>query len=89
MALTKLHTLDLSENLLQTLPSNFYEMQSLVRAHVYQNFHKAGLWLHKNPLSTPPRHIWQTEDPKQIYTYMKKLRVRLLRQQLTDDKIII
>ena len=73
--MTQLHTLDLTENLLQALPANFYEMKSLVRAHGYQNFHKYGLWLHKNPLQTPPEHVWKTEDTQQIYTYMKKLRV--------------
>ena len=75
ISLKELHTLDLTDNKLSTLPVNFYRMRSLKKAHCYQNFHKYGLWLHLNPLVTPPQEIWKTEDPEKIYTYMKKLQV--------------
>ena len=73
--LTDLETLDLTDNQLNSLPVNFYKMTGLKSAHTYQKIHKHGLWLHKNPLTVPPQHIWKTDKPSKIYTYMKKLQV--------------
>ena len=75
VALAQLHTLDLTANNLAALPANFYEMRGLKQAHGFQNFHKHGLWLHQNPLKTPPKEVWRTEDPQKIFEYMKRLRV--------------
>ena len=50
-------------------------MRGLKQAHGFQNFHKHGLWLHQNPLKTPPKEVWRTEDPQKIFEYMKRLRV--------------
>ena len=46
---------------------NFYKMRKLIAAHCYEKFRKAGLWLHKNPLTTPPQEIWKTDNPDKIY----------------------
>lgn len=76
MELKELHTLDLTDNSLASLPMNFYLMSdSLTTAHRYQKMHKHGLWLHKNPLHTPPQQVWKTDNPHNIYNYMKKLQV--------------
>ena len=76
VGLSELHTLDLTSNNLTSLPGNFFEMRSLKKSHGFQNFHKHGLWLHKNPLKIPPKEVWQNEEPQNIFDYMKKLRVR-------------
>ena len=64
---TELTTLDLTDNKLRSLPMNFYMMKKLTTAHCYEKFRKAGLWLHKNPLTTPPQEIWKTDNPDKIY----------------------
>ena len=74
--LERLETLDLTSNNLNSLPTNFYQMQKLTSAHMYQKFHKYGLWLHKNPLKTPPPEVWRTDNPQIIYTYLKKLQIK-------------
>ena len=84
--LEQLETLDLTENKITSLPLNFYKMKMLKSAHMYQKFHKYGLWLHLNPLTTPPQEVWQTEDPQRIYDYLKRLQIQrtenLQRQKL-------
>jgi len=84
--LEKLETLDLTENKIASLPLNFYLMKNLKRAHTYKKFYKYGLWLHLNPITVPPQNVWKTEDPQNIYNYMKRLEIRqtknLRRQKL-------
>ena len=83
-----LETLDLTENKITSLPVNFYKMQSLKTAHGYSKFRKHGLWLHKNPLTSLPREIWQTTNPEKIYTYLKKLKI-MKTENLQRQKLII
>ncbi len=86
--LTQLETLDLTGNQIKALPIKLYKMTGLKAAHSYQKFHKYGLWLHKNPLITPPQEVWQTENPEQIYRYLKKLQIKQT-ENLQRQKLIL
>ena len=86
--LTELETLDLTSNQISALPICFYKMTSLVKAHTYDKLTKAGLWLHRNPITVPPQDIWKTEDPSKIYTYLKKLEI-MRTENLQRQKLIL
>lgn len=86
--LEELETLDLTGNEITTLPVNFYQMKKLKTAHTYCKFRKHGLWLHQNPLTSPPREIWQTDDPDKIYKYLKKLKI-MKTENLQRQKLIV
>ena len=84
--LSELEVLDLTDNKLTSLPINFFRLKKLITAHSYHKLHRHGLWLHKNPLEEPPEQIWKTDDPNEIYNYLKKLQIsttdNLQRQKL-------
>lgn len=87
--LQELVTLDLTANLLQALPETMLKMKKLNSAHNYHKFRKHGLWLHKNPLSTPPQAIWKTNDPAKIYNYLKTSQVEKLKYSQRQKLIIL
>lgn len=74
--LNDLDTLDLTKNRLRELPTCLYQMQSLSALHVYRQLHKHGLWLHQNPLIVPPPQVWQTDDIRAIYDYLRRYEIR-------------
>ena len=74
--LDELETLDLTNNRLRQLPTCMYRMKKIVSAHTFCKLHRYGLWLHKNPLVVPPPQVWQTEDVKMIYDYLRKYEIR-------------
>ena len=86
--LVNLETLDLTANEIKTLPVQFFNMKRLRAAHTYQKFHKYGLWLHKNPLTTPPPEVWKTDDPENIYRYLRKLQIKQT-ENLQRQKLIL
>lgn len=87
--LQELVTLDLTGNLLEALPETMLKMKKLTSAHNYHKFRKHGLWLHKNPLSTPPQAVWKTDNPAKIYNYLKTCQVEKLKHSQRQKLIIL
>ncbi|XP_013397007.1 malignant fibrous histiocytoma-amplified sequence 1 homolog isoform X2 [Lingula anatina] len=85
--LYRLETLDLTDNGLTSLPLNLYKLSRLTSAHSYHLLFKTGLWLNKNPLVTPPEHVWKTTDIQKIYVYLQQLKIA--RTQLLRLKLIL
>ncbi|XP_074660755.1 malignant fibrous histiocytoma-amplified sequence 1 homolog [Tubulanus polymorphus] len=73
--LANLDTLDLTANQIAELPIDMYKLSSLTTAHCYRKLFKHGLWLHLNPLTLPPEQIWKTDNPKNIYDYLKRWKI--------------
>ena len=86
--LSHLDTLDMTGNNIEALPVTFYKMKSLKMLHVYCKFQKHGLWLHRNPLKTPPHHIWKGDDIEKVYTFLRKLQI-MRTENLQRQKMVV
>ena len=73
--LVELNTLDLTGNKIAKLPLNLHQLKNITVAHSYYKLSKHGLWLHQNPLTSPPPHVWKTDNPSQIFQYLKKMQI--------------
>ena len=82
----QLQTLDVTDNEIKSLPMAMHQLTKLTEAHGFHKLKKNGLWLYKNPLDQPPPEIWRTENPANIFDYLKKLMIikteNLLRQKI-------
>ncbi|XP_048727873.1 malignant fibrous histiocytoma-amplified sequence 1 homolog isoform X3 [Ostrea edulis] len=86
--LVELQTLNLTENNIHTLPMRLHRLTKLKDAHVYDRYNKHGLWLYKNPLTTPPMEIWRTDKTEKIFDYLKKLAI-IKTENLQRQKMLV
>ena len=86
--LTNLETLDLTGNKIESLPVTFYKMANLSTMHIYRKFQKHGLWLHRNPMKTPPHHIWKGDEIEKVYTFLRKLQI-MRTENLQRQKMVV
>jgi Leucine-rich repeat (LRR) protein/GTPase SAR1 family protein len=86
--LVELQTLNLTENNIHTLPMRLHRLTKLKDAHVYDRYNKHGLWLYKNPLTTPPMEIWRTDKTDKIFDYLKKLAI-IKTENLQRQKMLV
>ncbi|XP_061181347.1 malignant fibrous histiocytoma-amplified sequence 1 homolog [Saccostrea echinata] len=86
--LVELETLNLTENNIHTLPMRLHRLTKLKDAHVYDRYNKHGLWLYKNPLTTPPMEIWRTDKTEKIFDYLKKLAI-IKTENLQRQKMLV
>ncbi|OAF68334.1 Leucine-rich repeat-containing protein 39 [Intoshia linei] len=73
---TNLSTLNLCDNDITFLDLNLENLVNLDRVHEYARFKKIGLWLHKNPLETPPPNIWKSDKIEPILQHLTDLSVK-------------
>lgn len=86
--LVELETLNLTENNIHTLPMRLHRLTKLKDAHVYDRYNKHGLWLYKNPLTTPPMEIWRTDKTEKIFDFLKKLAI-IKTENLQRQKMLV
>ena len=86
--LVELETLNLTENNIHTLPMRLHRLTKLKDAHVYDRYNKHGLWLYKNPLTTPPMEIWRTDKTDKIFDFLKKLAI-IKTENLQRQKMLV
>lgn len=87
--LTNLKTLDVGENCIRELPLKMSDMTGLTEAHTYHKLHKYGLWVDKNPLQQPPPKIWRTTNTQIIFDYLKRLKIRNVKDMQQLKVILI
>lgn len=86
--LVELETLNITENNIHTLPMRLHRLTKLKDAHVYDRYNKHGLWLYKNPLTTPPMEIWRTDKTDKIFDFLKKLAI-IKTENLQRQKMLV
>lgn len=72
----KLVYLDLSYNNLTKISAKICNLKCLKEAHHYEKLNKTGLWVIGNPLTIPPKEIWQTNNVKKIFDFLSSYNQR-------------